>query len=256
MQISFINAGLRSRFPEGSIDMQKLLLKGVRYIKCYTELAFGGRPDTIEATIDYCVDRPILMGQARSEILELAKILKASAPKRSLEIGTNYGGTLFLLCTLSPPGAQIISVDLPSGPFGGGYPRRKTPLFRRFVRAGQRLHLIRADSHSLETKERVLRILDGQQLDYLFLDGDHTYGGVQRDFQMYAPLVRSGGMIAFHDITTYKPVAQCEVEKFWGEVKQNYRHREIIEKVKEGSFPIAVTGSSMETAGLGVLFVP
>jgi predicted O-methyltransferase YrrM len=244
---------------DGSIghgDMQKLLLKGVRYIKCYTELAFGGRPDTIEGTIDYCVDRPILMGQARSEILELAKLLQASAPKRSLEIGTNYGGTLFLLCTLSPPDAKIISVDLPSGPFGGGYPRRKVPLFRRFVWGGQQLHLIRADSHSLETKKRVLQILDGEQLDYLFLDGDHTYSGVQSDFQMYAPLVRSGGVIAFHDITTYKRVSQCEVEKFWGEVKQSYPHREIIEEVKEGSFPIAVTGASMETAGLGVLFVP
>jgi len=251
---------VRAAFPFddslGHGDMQKLLLKGVRYIKCYTELAFGGRPDTIEATIDYCVDRPILMGQARSEILELAKILQASAPKRSLEIGTNYGGTLFLLCTLSPPDAKIISVDLPSGPFGGGYPRRKTPLFRRFVRGGQQLHLIRADSHSLETKKRVLQILDGEQLDYLFLDGDHTYSGVQSDFRMYAPLVRSGGIIAFHDITTYKRVSQCEVEKFWGEVKQSYPHREIIEEVKEGSLPIAVTGAPMETAGLGVLFVP
>jgi predicted O-methyltransferase YrrM len=236
--------------------MPKLLLKSVRYIKCYSELAFGGRPDTIEGTIDYCVDRPVLMVQARSEILQLAKILQASAPKRSLEIGTNYGGTLFLLCTLSPPGAKIISVDLPAGPFGGGYPRRKAPLFRKFVRADQQLHLLRADSHSLETKNRVLQILDGEQLDYLFLDGDHSYSGVQRDFEMYAPLVRSGGMIAFHDIATYQRASDCEVEKFWNEVKQKYRHREIIEEVKEGSFPIAITGASMETAGLGVLFMP
>src|SRR4029077_9841743 len=98
--------------------MAKLLLKVVRYIKCYSELTFGGRPDTLEGTIDYCVDRPILMGQARSEILQLAKLLQATPPKRSLEIGTNYGGTLFLLCSLSPLDAQIISVDLPSGRFG------------------------------------------------------------------------------------------------------------------------------------------
>jgi predicted O-methyltransferase YrrM len=236
--------------------MAKLLLKGVRYIKCYSELTFGGRPDTLEGAIDYCVDRPILMAQVRSEIVQLARILQASAPKRSLEIGTNYGGTLFLLCTLSPPDAEIISVDLPSGPFGGGYPRRKVPLFRRFPRGSQRLHLIRADSHSPNTKEHVLQILDGEQLDYLFLDGDHTYGGVQRDFQMYAPLVRSGGMVAFHDITTYKRESECQVGKFWREIKHHYQHREIIEDVDEGSLPIAVTGSSMDTAGLGVLFMP
>jgi predicted O-methyltransferase YrrM len=236
--------------------MAKLLLKGIRYLKCYSELAFGGRPETLEEAIDYCVDRPILMAQVRSEIVELGKILQASAPKRSFEIGTNYGGTLLLLCAISPPEAKIISVDLPSGRFGGGYPRRKTPLFRRFPRAGQQLHLIRADSHSHETKERVLRILEGEQLDYLFLDGDHTYAGVQRDFEMYAPLVRSGGIVAFHDIVAYKQETECQVSKFWSEIKHHYRHREIIEDLNQGEPPIAITGASMETAGLGVLFMP
>jgi predicted O-methyltransferase YrrM len=147
-------------------------------------------------------------------------------------------------------------VDLPSGPFGGGYPRRKAPLFRKFARADQKLRLIRADSHSLETKEGILRILDGEQLDYLFLDGDHTYSGVQRDFEMYAPLVRSGGIVAFHDIVTYRRESECQVERFWREIKHDYRHREIIEAVNEASQPVAVTGASMETAGLGVLFMP
>jgi predicted O-methyltransferase YrrM len=240
----------------GTGNMAKLLLKGVRYIRCYAELAFGARPDTLEDAIDYCVDRPILMAQARSEILQLGKILQASGPKRSLEIGTNYGGTLLLLCTLSPPGAKIISLDLPSGQFGGGYPRHKIPLFRRFARTGQQLHLIRADSHSPETKDRVLQILDGDQLDYLFLDGDHTYSGVQCDFQMYSPLVRSGGIVAFHDIATYRQESKCEVARFWSEIKNHYRHHEIIEDLKQGSPPIAITGASMETAGLGVLFIP
>ena len=236
--------------------MAKLLLKGIRYLKCYSELSFGKRPETLEEAIDYCVDRPVLMAQVRSEIVELGKLLLASAPKCSFEIGTNYGGTLLLLCAVSPPQAKIISVDLPSGRFGGGYPRRKTPLFRRFPRAGQQLHLIRADSHSQETKERVLNILEGQQLDYLFLDGDHTYAGVQSDFEMYAPLVRSGGIVAFHDIVTYKQETECQVSKFWNEIKYHYRHREIVENLNQGSPPIAITGASMDTAGLGVLFMP
>src|ERR1700722_12060575 len=157
--------------------MSNFFLKAARYIKCYSDLTFGRRPDTLESAIDYCVDRPVLIGQVRSEIIQLAKLLQAYEPISSLEIGTNYGGTLFLLCTLSPPGAKIISLDLPSGPFGGGYPRRKIPLFRRFPTADQKLHLIRADSHAPETKERVLQILDGEKLDYLFIDADHTYDG-------------------------------------------------------------------------------
>ena len=102
----------------------------------------------------------------------------------------------------------------------------------------------------------MLQILYGEQLDFLFIDADHTYAGVQRDFQMYSPLVRSGGIVAFHDIVTHKRGTECQVEKFWGEIKQHYRHREIIEDVSEGSLPIAVTRASMDTAGLGVLFMP
>lgn len=223
--------------------MSKLLLKSIRYLKCLSALSFGGRPGTLEEAIDFCVDRPILMAQVRSEIVELGKILQASPPRRSLEIGTNYGGTLLMLCTVSPPAAQIISIDLPSGRFGGGYPLRKIPLFRRFPRSGQRLHLVRADSHATETKHRVLRILAGEPLDYLFLDGDHTYDGVRHDFEMYASLVRSGGIVAFHDIAEHKQQKDCGVDKFWSEIKQRYQFREIIANTKQG------------WAGIGVLFM-
>jgi predicted O-methyltransferase YrrM len=183
-----------------------------------------------------------MMTQVRSEILGLGKLLQEAAPRRSLEIGTAYGGTLFFLCTLSPPDARIISVDLREGRFGGGYPRRKVPLFRRFPTKQQRLHLIQADSHSPETKDRVLRILQGDQLDYLFIDGDHSYAGVKRDFEMYAPLVRDKGMIAFHDIVVAKMFPECEVEKFWTELKNRYEFREFIERSDQG------------WAGIGVIF--
>jgi len=224
--------------------MARLFLKGYRYLKTYRDLAFGRRPTTPAEAIDFCVDRPVMMAQIRSEIEELAKLIQAAAPKRSLEIGTNYGGTLFLLCTLSPPGASIVSIDLPAGQFGGGYPRRKMPLYRKFPRNGQQLHLIRGDSHRPETVARVERILGGEKLEYLFIDGDHTYGGVKRDFEMYSPFVRSGGMIAFHDIAVHTKEKSCEVDRFWNEIKKRFDHREFIEDPKQG------------WAGIGVLFVP
>lgn len=237
--------------------MSRLLLKLIRYAGCYYDLSLGARPSTLEGTIDYCVDRPILMGQERSEIVRLARLLEGLAPKRSLEIGTNYGGTLFLLCSVSAPDAKIISVDLPYGPFGGGYPRRKIPLFRKFPKGSQKLHLIRADSHSADTKNRIVDILGGEMLDYLFIDGDHTYEGVSQDFETYSPLVRSGGIVAFHDIVTYKENAGCRVAEFWRDIKQRYnRHLEIVENPPVGSLPVAVTREPMNTAGIGLLYMP
>ena len=42
--------------------------------------------------------------------------------------------------------------------------------------------------------------LTASRSDFLFIDGDHTVEGVTKDFLLYRPLVRKGGVIAFHDI--------------------------------------------------------
>ncbi len=237
--------------------MPNLISRLARYARCYRELTFGERPDSVEQAIDRSLDWPILIDQVRSEIVQLGKILQDLAPKCSLEIGTNFGGTLYLLCALSPPGARIISVDFPgAGIQGQGYRRRRVPLYRRFARDGQRLHLLRADSHSPETKNRVMRILNGEPLDYLFIDADHSYRGVESDFQMYSPLVRSGGVVAFHDIFNYHPNPNCEVAKFWEEIRQRYRHQEFVEGMTAGNWPVAISGPPMPSSGLGVLYMP
>jgi len=224
--------------------MATLLSKGFRYLQCYWEIAFDSRRNTPEWAVDYCSDRPIVMAQVRSEITALGRLIQEAAPKRCMEIGTNYGGTLLLLCTISPPGAQIISLDLPLGRFGGGYPRRKIPLFRLFPRNGQQLSLVRADSHSNKTKDLIQKLLGDKKLDFLFIDGDHTYAGVKRDFEMYRSLVRRGGMVAFHDIVEHRVLRDCNVDKFWNELKHQYQYSEFIEDPQQG------------WAGIGVIYLP
>lgn len=79
----------------------KLSLECTRYIKCCKDLGFGVGPETLGRIIHYCFDRPVLIRQVWSEILESGKILGASPPKRSLEIGTNCGGRLLRYYTLT-----------------------------------------------------------------------------------------------------------------------------------------------------------
>jgi hypothetical protein len=33
--------------------------------------------------------------------------------------------------------------------------------------------------------------LGGERVDFIFIDGDHTYEGVKRDFEMHSPLMRN-----------------------------------------------------------------
>lgn len=72
------------------------------------------------------------------------------------------------------------------------------------------------------------------------MDGDHTYEGVRKDFQMYSPLVRKGGLIAFHDVCRGPPVDVGDVNKFWNEIKDSYVHQEIIDDYDQKGFGIGV----------------
>jgi Methyltransferase domain len=42
------------------------------------------------------------------------------------------------------------------------------------------------------------------QIDFLFLDGDHSETGVQRDWEDWHPYVISGGIVAFHDAAIFR----------------------------------------------------
>lgn len=143
--------------------------------------------------------------QIREELERLLEILECLRPRVIVEIGTARGGTLFLWTRVASRDALIASIDLPGGPFGGGYPRLKALLYKRFALPGQRIVLLRGDSHDPATLEGVKRILRGQPVDFLFIDGDHSYEGVRRDFEMYSQLVREGGLIVLHDIVPGPP---------------------------------------------------
>ena len=166
--------------------------------------------------------------QIHFELLQLIKILNKEKPRYILEIGTGSGGTLFLFSRIASKDGVIISIDFPGGRFGGGYSNIRKPLYNSFSLKNQQICLIRKDSHDIVTFNEVKNILNGNKIDFLFIDGDHTYDGVKRDFMMYRSLVKRTGTIAFHDIVKCK-VKDCEVSKFWDEIELKYDHIEIIE---------------------------
>jgi predicted O-methyltransferase YrrM len=183
--------------------------------------------------------------QISYEIVKLLELVAELKPKVILEIGTAGGGTLFLFTRVADSEALIISIDLPAvfGLLGEGYPMWKIPLYKSFSKEKQKIFLIQGDSHSIETLRKIKEILRDDKIDFLFIDGDHSYEGVKKDFEMYSPLVRKGGIIAFHDIVPRRQETRCEVDKFWNEIKYNYRYIEI------------VRDWAQKRAGIGVLYI-
>lgn len=176
--------------------------------------------------------RPI---QVRKEITEVLRILAKRRPSLVLEIGTAGGGTLFLFTRAAASDATLISVDLPTG-----YSELKIPYYESFALHDQRIYLLRMDSHKDTTLHAINRILGGRKLDFLFIDGDHTYEGVRKDFEMYSRLLSPHGIIAFHDIVPGSRGRVGGVPRFWNEIKRNFRYIELVEDWEQGGYGIGV----------------
>ncbi len=179
--------------------------------------------------------------QLPAELLWLLTfVFREPRPRFVMEIGTFRGGTLFCACRLAASDACVISLDLPGGPFGAGYPAWKRRLYGAFAKPQQSLRLIRGNSHSPGSVAEVRQILEQDRLDFLFIDGDHSYIGVKRDFEAYMPLVRTGGLVAFHDVIANPRSPTIEVYRFWEEIKGAYEHWEFIAQRDRGYMGIGV----------------
>jgi predicted O-methyltransferase YrrM len=179
----------------------------------------------IELTFQYGFVSPI---QVPWELATLLKVIGNLNCRTFLEIGTHRGGAFFAFCQVSSPSATVISMDLPVYEAYGRKPPYREFVIRAMAQPGQTFGRILGDSHSEESFARLQRKLRGRKLDFLFIDGDHSYQGVRRDFEMYAPLVRQGGILGFHDIVQPVNDPSNEVHRFWGELKSRYEWSEIV----------------------------
>jgi predicted O-methyltransferase YrrM len=195
-----------------------------------------------EGLVDLRIElAPVVASQKLEELLPALDRIAELRPRRVCEIGTSAGGTLYLLTRVSAPDALIVSIDLTIAP-------HTAVLRERLARRGQRLVSIAGDSHSDGTAAQLERVLHGEKLDVLFIDGDHSYDGVRADFERYAPLVREGGIIALHDVNEDfrtrrgidSPSISGEVPRFWRELTERHRTEELIADPEQDGYGIGL----------------
>lgn len=142
-------------------------------------------------------------GAIQKEV-ELARFLAVAMdlePKVTVEVGSFAGGTLWAWMQFCP---RVIGIDRPPK----GY------------RTGPQLsdlgcEVLLGDSQDPGMVAQLEQMLGGDDIDMLFIDGDHTFEGVKADYELYSPLVRPGGMVAFHDICGHPTMPFIEVDRFW-----------------------------------------
>lgn len=170
--------------------------------------------------------------QKVSEITRFLLEVGRDPPAVVVEIGSAAGGTAFLFARTARPDATLVLVDWT---FDAG---RRAAL-EAFAGDGQRIVCLSGDSHSEAMAQAILQAIRGRPVDLLFIDGDHSYAGVVADFRRYGPMVRRGGIVAFHDIVPdaamrrrAKPESGADagaVPAFWAEIRERYNGEEIIE---------------------------
>lgn len=108
-----------------------------------------------------------------------------------VEIGCYTGGSACLM--LQRPNTKVISIDL-------GYPIPQSTTqdnVKKLNNYNNSYNYLEGNSQSSEMVNRLKELTN--EVDILFIDGDHSYQGVINDFLLYEGLVKPKGYIIFDD---------------------------------------------------------
>ncbi len=180
--------------------------------------------------------------QNESEFKGLLDLLSRHAPLVGAEIGTCRCGSLFMLSHYLPTLKKMIAVDMIF---------RQSTKYRHYQRKDQNVIFIEGVSTSRFTQKTMAGVLQEKELDFLFIDGDHSFDGCLRDFLLYSKYVRENGFIIFHDIvedmtTRHRspvPLSKSiagDVHRVWNILKNRYQHYEFIDTPNQDGRGIGV----------------
>lgn len=166
---------------------------------------------------------PVPAYQNLDEFGRFWDFLASTKPKRILEIGSLFGGTLWYWMQL-PSLSTVFTIDLPTDyePLRddvrearlswGKWADMNAIHFQDFPRSSQDDRILQEVNYAAA----------GLKFDFIFIDGDHTYQGVKDDFDRWGLMLKSNGIVAFHDTVPTPERHEPGVVKFVEELKFRY----------------------------------
>lgn len=133
----------------------------------------------------------------------LEHLIKAHGWIVGAELGVWQGRTFLHLLATCPQLQTLYGVDLWEPQPDNGGPQNYTDWphhqYERRVREGAQRYGSRGVIMKMWTHEAAIKIPDNS-LDFVFVDADHSEGGVRRDLQCWLPKVKDTGWVLGHDI--------------------------------------------------------
>jgi predicted O-methyltransferase YrrM len=157
---------------------------------------------------------------------ELACLAKhASGRKLALEIGTHMGVSGVRIAKALGPGGKLFCVDpweLRSGKENPCFSICKREMHRNNV--ASTVVLVQGLSHEVEHSLPA-------SFDFIFVDGDHTYSGIKRDWEIVLRRLSAKGIACFHDtsVPAAEPYRRPESVNFFNDVIQHHPEFRLVE---------------------------
>lgn len=146
-----------------------------------------------------------------NDYLSLALLLVNYNPKKIFEIGTYLGITSeFMLALL--PNSKVISIAYPERRFNilNNNKYNNSNLTKKMIgskvsiKNRNRYVQLYGDSHKIDYTKFMTKY---GRIDFVFIDGDHSYEGVAMDTQFALKIITKDGNIAWHDAN---PIKICD----------------------------------------------
>lgn len=133
-------------------------------------------------------------------------LIRNIKPSKVLCIGSMYGYIPFV-CALACKDNKKGSVDFVDAAYdinnpndtgrhnwGQGFWKKVSPP-KHFSYLGTRKFI----KTFVQTTKDFASANKKRKYDYIYIDGDHSYKGVKTDYKLFWPMLKSGGIMAFHD---------------------------------------------------------
>lgn len=142
------------------------------------------------------------LGKPHSQTIDIeleALNRHAQGKMTALEIGTFQGVSAVHIVRGMAPQGVLYCID--PWPEDDGKPNPCWSITERHFKRSKiwdRVKILRDFSSQVQSK-----IPD--QLDFAFIDGDHSWEGIETDWAIVAPKIKSGGILCLHDSVTPEP---------------------------------------------------
>jgi hypothetical protein len=146
-------------------------------------------------------------------------------PATVVELGSHYGVSLFSFCEAAEAlntGTFCFGIDSWQGDeHSGAYGEE---VYAKVCKE-QTLHHLSRCRLIRSTFDEAAAYFGKESIDLLHIDGLHTYEAVRHDYETWAPMLRPGGVILFHDINVREN--GFGVWQLWQELQSSSDYRSL-----------------------------